>query len=283
MSSVRHPTAQNFYPGDLITQIKRFLSGFKIPDSLPEKISGMILPHAGWRYSGQTAARTLYCASQIQTPDTCLIFGADHTGVAKHSLYPAGSWKTPLGDIQVNAELAEDISKCVNHLLAEDIIAHHNEHSIEVQLPMIKYFWPEIKIVPITVRPTDDSIELGNRIGKLLQKYSDRIIGIASTDLTHYGLVYGFTPQGAGERGFHWMQGNDGRMIDRFKKCDGESVLVEARCNLNACGAGAVAALLAMMKKLGKDSGHLIEYTTSHGSAPPEQFTYGVGYAGVVY
>lgn len=283
MSSVRYPTAQNFYPGDLITQIKGFLTGFKIPDELPEKISGMILPHAGWRYSGQTAARTLYCIAQTKTPDTCLIFGADHTGVAKHSLYPAGYWKTPLGDIQVNTELANDISQCVNQLLIEDEIAHRNEHSIEVLLPMIKYFWPETAIIPIIVKPTKDSIELGYAIGTLLRKVKKDIIVIASTDLTHYGLMYGTVSHGIGTRGLKWMTQNDQQMIRHFVSCNSKKVLAEAQENSNACGAGAVAALLAMLQKLGKDTGHLIEYTTSHGLNPPEKFTYGVGYAGVVY
>ena len=130
MTSVRHPIAQGFYPGDLIAQIKGFLAGFKIPDGLPKKISGMILPHAGWQYSGKTAARTFYCTSPTKTPETCIIFGADHSGIAKHSLYPTGYWKTPLGDIKVNTELASDISKHINQLMTEDSIAHKTEHSI---------------------------------------------------------------------------------------------------------------------------------------------------------
>ena len=283
MTSVRYPIAQDFYPGDLTAQIKGFLTGFKIPDGLPEKISGMILPHAGWRYSGQTASRTIYCTSQTKTPDTCLIFGADHTGVVKHSLYPTGSWKTPLGDIQVNTELANDISKSVDQLMVKDSIVHKTEHSIEVQLPMIKYFWPEATIIPIIVKPTKDSLELGNAIGTLLRKSKEDVIGIASTDLTHYGLMYGTVSHGIGVKGFRWMTQNDQQMIHHFIACDSKKVLTEAQKNSNACGAGAVAALLAMMQNLGKDTGHLIDYTTSHGLNPPEKFTCGVGYAGVVY
>ncbi|MCK5387411.1 MAG: AmmeMemoRadiSam system protein B [Gammaproteobacteria bacterium] len=283
MTSVRYPIAQDFYPGDLIAQIKGFLAGFTIPIGLPEKISGMILPHAGWQYSGKTAARTIYCTSQTKTPDTCLIFGADHAGVAKHSLYPTGSWKTPLGDIQVNTELANDISKSVNHLMVENSIAHQTEHSIEVLLPMIKYFWPETTIIPIIVKPTKDSLELGYAIGTLLRKSKKEVIGIASTDLTHYGLMYGTVLHEIGVKGFRWMTQNDQQMIQHFITCNSKKVLTEAQKNSNACGAGAVAALLAMMQKLGKDTGHLIDYTTSHGLNPPEKFTCGVGYAGVVY
>ncbi len=283
MTSVRYPTAQDFYPGDLIAQIKGFLAGFKIPDGLPVKISGMILPHAGWRYSGKTAACTVYCASQTKTPDTCLIFGADHVGIGKHSLYSTGSWKTPLGDIQVNTELASDISNSVNQLLAEDSIAHQTEHSIEIQLPLIKYFWPEATIIPIIVKPTWDCLELGYAIGTLLRESKEDVIGIASTDLTHYGLMYGSVSHGIGAKGFKWMTQNDHRMINHFITRNGRKVLTEAQMNANACGAGAVAALLAMMQNLGKDTGHLIDYTTSHGLNPPEKFTCGVGYAGVVY
>jgi hypothetical protein len=283
MTSVRQPVARDFYPGDLTAQIKGFLARFKIPEGLSEKISGMILPHAGWQYSGKTAARTFYCASRTKTPETCLIFGADHAGIAKHSLYPTGYWKTPLGDIKVNAELASEISKHVNQLIAEDSVAHEDEHSIEVQLPMIKYFWPETTIIPIIVKPTSDSLELGYSIGTLLQKSKENIICIASTDLTHYGLMYGAVSHGIGVKGFKWMAQNDKQMLHHFISCNGRKVLAEAQINSNACGAGAVAALLAMMQKFGKDTGHLIEYVTSHGLNPPEKFTYGVGYAGVLY
>jgi len=283
MTSVRYPTAQDFYPGDLIKQIKGFLAGYKIPDWLPEKISGMILPHAGWRYSGQTVARTIYCASRTKTPDTCIIFGADHTGVAKHSLYPSGIWKTPLGDIQVDTKLANDINKSVDQLMEEDSITHQTEHSIEVQLPMIKYFWPGTAIIPIIVKPTKDSLELGYAIGTFLRKSKKNVIGIASTDLTHYGSMYGTVSHGIGVKGFEWMKQNDNRMIRCFIACNGKKVLEEAQKYFNACGAGASAALIAMMKELGKNTGQLVEYTTSHGLNPPEKFIYGVGYAGIVY
>ena len=79
------------------------------------------------------------------------------------------------------------------------------------------------------------------------------------------------------------MTQNDQQMIHHFIACKSEKILTEAQKNSNACGAGAVAALLAMMQNLGKDTGHLIDYTTSHGLNPPEKFTCGVGYAGVVY
>jgi hypothetical protein len=167
--------------------------------------------------------------------------------------------------------------------LAEDSNAHQTEHSIEVQLPMIKYFWPETKIIPILVKPTLDCLELGYAIGTLLRKSKEDVIGIASTDLSHYGLMYGSVSHGIGAKGLKWMTQNDQRMINHFINCNSKKVLMEAQKNSNACGAGAVTALLAMMQKLGKDTGHLIDYTTSHGLNPPGKFTCGVGYAGVVY
>jgi AmmeMemoRadiSam system protein B len=267
-STTRFPVATEFYPGDCKRHILDFIAGFKISIEFPSDLIGAVVPHAGWRYSGRTAARTIYCLSKKSNPEICIIFGADHTGVLKHGILPKGNWETPLGTILIDEELSELLLSSMPEFLSIDVNAHNREHSIEVI---------------IIVRPEQSSLELGEGIGSILKSSGIPGITVASTDLTHYGEFYGFTPAGMGRSGFQWMRENDVQMIKLMESCEGEKVLVEARQSRNACGSGAVAAMLGVLQTLGRNKGTLVEYSTSHGASPESDFSFGVGYAGVVY
>jgi AmmeMemoRadiSam system protein B len=280
---IRYPVAQGFYPGASVDQINSFIKGFNTPDSLPSRLSGAIVPHAGWQYSGRTAARTIYCLSKRSSPGLCVVFGADHSGLIKHSILGSGQWDTPFGRLAVAEEICNSIMAAMSHLLSEDFNAHSQEHSLEVIFPFVKHFFPNVEIIPIIVKPDESSADLGRTIGMVLGDSDLPAIFVASTDLTHYGDVYGFTPAGSGESGYAWMQSNDQKMIKYMERCNGLDVLTEAVRSQNACGAGAVAALCSVMESMNVHSGQLIEYTTSHGDGPVEHFRYGVGYAGIVY
>ncbi len=282
MKNMRQPIARQFYPGNCQKQIGWFLTDYKVPKNIPVKPIAAVLPHAGWSYSGATAARCLFCLAQQRIPDTVIIFGADHSGVDQHVMYPSGGWVTPLGVINIDKDLGIEIFTEMPALIIDAPEAHSNEHSIEVLTPMVKYFWPKAKFLPITVKPVSSSIDLGHNLGKMLSNRTDVVV-LASTDLTHYGSVYGFAPAGLGAEGFRWLRKNDKQMIMAITTGTPAAVLDEARTNHNACGAGAVAALKAFVLETGRENGHLIEYTTSHGSQSPEEFEYGVGYAGIVF
>lgn len=282
MKDMRQPIAQHFYPGDCQKQIEWFLMDYIVPKNIPAKSIAAVLPHAGWSYSGATAAHSLFCLAQQRNPDTVIIFGTDHTGVYQHALYPSGHWVTPLGVLNIDKELGTEILNEIPDLIINAPEAHANEHSIEVLTPMVKYFWPKAQFLPITVKPELSSIDLGHNLGKILSGRTDVVV-LASTDLTHYGSVYGFAPAGLGAEGFRWLCKNDRQMITAITTGTPVEILDEARNNRNACGAGAVAALKAFVIETELDNGHLIEYTTSHGSQSPEEFEYGVGYAGIVF
>lgn len=281
MTPTRQPAARGFYPGDCQAQIEQFIRGYHPPDLLPEKLIGGVVPHAGWSYSGATAAQTLYTLSLHSQPKTCIIFGTDHTGVMKHALYPEGEWEAPLGSVPVDSGLAGRISREADDLVLVSAEAHSREHSIEVIVPMILTFWPEASIVPITVRPEESAKDLGQRVAEIAGNES--VVYIASTDLTHYCWTYGFSPAGVGAEGLEWLQRNDRRIIDLLLSVSSAEILEEAQNHHNACGAGAVTAVTAAVSYLGVKSGNLIAYTTSHGDAPADEFTTGVGYVGLVW
>lgn len=283
MTMIRHPVATGFYPGDVRSQVEALLLAVKMSPCLPTQLRGVLVPHAGWQYSGATAIKTLYALSQRSHPKMCIIFGADHTGVAKHAIYPEGEWMTDLGSLKINRTFTKTLHKAFPELAELNADAHDREHSIEVLTPMIKYLFPDITIVPITVKPETSSEELGRVIASYIKERNEDAVIIASSDLTHYGSYFGFTPAGTGSFGLEWMQSNDHRMIKLCCSVSAGDILSEAHHHHNACGAGAVTALLRALSTLGIQEGHLIEYTTSHGSQPACDFTVGVGYAGIAF
>jgi AmmeMemoRadiSam system protein B len=167
--------------------------------------------------------------------------------------------------------------------LQDDPAAHSREHSIEVQVPFIKYLFPDAKIVPIMVSPGSRAVDLGTRIGTLLADYAREVFVVGSTDLTHYGPSFGFTPYGVGNDALQRMKDNDRRLLDLALQMQADGIIEEASQYRNACGAGAVAATVAAAQVLGSGCGYLLEHTTSQDVMPERQARDAVGYAGIVF
>ncbi len=281
---MRQPVAPHFYPGDVAAQVNEYLVDFEPPDE-PEQPIGGLVPHAGWIYSGSIAARVIKCLEQAR-PETFVLFGAVHSwSVQPGAVYATGGWETPAGEARVDEELARRlVEACPDHLTI-DPASHAQEHSIEVQLPIIKVLYPEAKIVPIAMPPTPTAHEMGRAIGRVLAKADRRVAVLGSTDLTHYGPNYGFAPWGSGAEAREKMYHNDRRIIDLILALHGDRVVAETDARSNACGGGAIAATVAAVTELGAEGGALIEYTTSHDvmKEPPDSFQTAVGYAGIIF
>ena len=279
---VRAPVAVPFYSGDIRAQMEIYEREFTPSSDLPEVISGGIVPHAGWYYSGRTASRVYLSIRHRRSPRTFVLFGAVHVpGVHSFAVYPDGSWQTPLGEAEVDRSLAEMFLEEIPDLLVPDTRAHAREHSIEVQLPMIKYLFPDARIVPIAAPPLEEAVKLGGRIGRLIAGMDVAVIG--SSDLTHYGDDYGFAPAGYGEDARAWMRSNDMKIIGAALDMQAERIIPEAEADWNSCGAGAMAATVAAAKSVGAGKGVLLEYTSSFDVRPEEEFRMAVGYAGIIF
>lgn len=283
-STSRVMAARGFYPGDCQAQLDAFIAGHQTPDELPQSLHGAMLPHAGWMYSGGVAARTLNCFRKIPEPETVVMFGAVHDpSVTIHALYPEGEWDTPLGRVKVDHLGGAAILEEAAGQMEANVEAHTFEHSIEVLVPMVKYFLPDAGIIPIAVLPEPAATAIGMAAAKALDLQKRSTIFLASSDLTHYGRQFGTAPAGTGPKAEAWMEENDRRLIDILCQGTGEEVLEEALMHRNACGAGALAALKGAMAVLGVPQGHLIEYTNSHKVMKDRVFQQAVGYAGVVF
>ncbi|OYT39476.1 MAG: AmmeMemoRadiSam system protein B [Desulfurococcales archaeon ex4484_58] len=198
--NIRYPVvAGYFYPKDSIElkdMIKKlFLHRYgpgkepAISSSRRRETIGYLAPHAGYIYSGPIAAHTYYNLALDGKPETIIVIGTNHTGLGSLvSVYPSGKWITPLGELRVDCELAEEI--VYNSELAElDTDAHLEEHSVEVQLPFIQYiFGNDIYILPIVLglHSYETAEDLAKAINKATTKLNRDTIIIASSDLNHY-------------------------------------------------------------------------------------------------
>jgi MEMO1 family protein len=256
-------------------------------DTAPIVLGG-IVPHAGWVYSGAVAAEVFWELSRQVKPETVVvIFGAVHRRHGhRATVFMSGAWETPLGLARVGERLTERLLG-QSGLLEADPHAHDQEHSIEVQVPFLQHLLPQSAIVPIMVPPTEKAAAVGAAVGRTCQAYGVDALFIGTTDLTHYGPGYGFTPEGVGPAGLNWAKEvNDRRMIELILALRDDQAVGEAEANQNACGAGAIAATIAACKARGATKATLLRHITSYEVASEvydEPMQDAVGYAGIMF
>lgn len=199
MPTVRRPVvASQFYEGNaeaLRAQITScFLSPLgpkKLPQinlhSHPRNIAGLICPHAGYIYSGPVAAHSFFELAQDGKPDTVVLLGPNHTGYGSAlAMIREGVWRTPLGDVAIDSDLADAILHETS-LIDVDDLAHRFEHSLEVQLPFLQFLYDDaFKIVPISflMQDYESAVEVGRALTEALD--AKNAVVIASSDMTHY-------------------------------------------------------------------------------------------------
>jgi len=258
----RPAQAGAFYPdteGALRTQIQQsFLHKLgpgsipAVPGTLNKNLLGLIVPHAGYSYSGPVAAHSYNHLGSTGLVGSVIILGPNHTGMGSGvSTMIEGEWSTPLGDAPIDGELAREIVDDADIIDVEDE-AHRNEHSIEVQLPFLQFVYPRrFKFVPICMMLQDleTSIEVGEAIVKAAERYNAIII--ASSDWTHY------EPQEIAAL-------RDRRAIQAALEMDDKKFqqIIEDDA-VSACGYGPVTAMIHAVKILGAKKTTLLSYQTS--------------------
>ncbi len=247
---------------------------------LPVPIVAAIVPHAGWAFSGRTAWAAI---AALPEADVVVLFGNDHRGRARRPAVTAnGSWETPLGGLEVDAEFARKLVDA--QVAVADERAHEEEHSVELQMPLVARRFPGARVVPLLVPHTDDAKRLGEAAARIAGECGRRVVAIGTTDLTHYGDNYGFTPAGDGPGALPWMKRNDASIIDLMRRLAVDEVYAEVEANGNACGAGPIVATLAYAKARGSAGGVAVHYTTSADEAPDREGPFlAVGYVGMLF
>ena len=241
---------------------------------------GGIVPHAGWYFSGSIACNVIHCIKGQGTTDVVVIFGMHLHADSPCYMMAEGAWETPFGEIPVEETLANEIAQKFS-LTLETPKRFTQDNTVELQLPFIKYFFKDAKIVAIGVPPHKKSLEIGRAVVEISKRLGLRVKVIGSTDLTHYGANYGFVSKGSGEQAVDWVRNeNDRRVIDAMLALEPEKVITEALSSQNACCAGAAATAIETAKHLGANRADELAYTTSYDKSPGDSF---VGYVGIVF
>jgi len=273
MTSIREPVvAGTFYPGSASALDDTLTRLFGEPvtaseDALASPV-GLIVPHAGYVYSGPTAAAGYRWLATLGRPAWALILGANHTGMGRPiSLAQEGTWRTPLGEVPIAAELA---GRLVETGLEVSESAFLREHSIEVQLPFLQFLYGEgLPFVPICVMTPSlpELMRAGEAIADVIR--DEPGVVIVSSDFTHY-------------EPHEVAQQLDHKAIEQILSLDVEGFyqhLVGER--LSICGGGAIVVLMGIAQRLGWNQTRLLSYATS-GDVSGDRSAV-VGYAAICF
>ncbi len=238
----------------------------KVPEQKPldGRLVALVAPHAGYVYSGQTAA-VAYKLLAGAAYDTVVLIGPYHRAFFPGaSIWRSGTWKTPLGEVAIDEELAGAIVKENRDFEFTDD-AHLAEHSLEVQIPFLQRTLKNFKIVPILI--SDPSPENYERLAKAVLKNSEgkNVLIIASTDMSHY------YPDETTRK-------MDRLTLDLLEKKDSSRLLREMELkNSELCGEAAVLTVLEIAKLMGKPEVQLLRYSTSADSTGDKARVVGYG------
>ena len=292
---VRRASAWGFHPFDRDEERREieqcFLSKHgaggkpKICEEGARRIIGGVSPHAGLIYSGPIASHLYYRLAKDGRPETFVILGVSHGGNPGFATMFDAVWRMPMGDVMVDSELAKAIVK-LSEFVDINPGAHEGEHSIEIQLPFLQYIYDErFKIVPITVGYGDYEMceNVGTAIAEAAEDLGRDIVVIGSTDFTHYGSLYGYTPVGTSpfRKVLEWVYKTDNSLIETIISLDAEGLIKKVReNNYTMCGYLPVATMIVAAKKMGASKGELLKYATSYDVQGSTDLI--VGYASIV-
>jgi AmmeMemoRadiSam system protein B len=279
--------AGSFYPAQpdrldaLVASLLAGAARVPRPDDLrPDAVAGLLVPHAGLVFSGLIAALSWALAGEIR-PATIVLAGTDHQALAEGiGVWTGGPWRSPLGDIPVNDDLAGTIA-ALGPPFAPDDAAHLEEHSLEVQLPLLARTCPGARIVPLAVSPRLRShARAGATLGRLLAKRradGESILLVASSDLAHYPPA-------------RICEDTDAELLVPLLQLDAEALLAGEDAVLRAdrpglvcglCGIDPVRVTLGALAEMGATHGILLGAATSADAGADPRRT--VGYAAAAF
>jgi AmmeMemoRadiSam system protein B len=223
-----------------------------------------VAPHAGWSYSGVLAVKAVSALNS--GADTVVVIGG-HLPVGMRPLFAEEeAVETPLGNIPIDGEFRDMLRKELGG--GPD---RYQDNTVEVQLPLVRHFFPQAKILWLRLPGEIGALAAGKeiaRIGVLLRRHT---VVLGSTDLTHYGDHYDFTPRGRGREALNWVKEvNDAAFITSVLEGNPRRILERAGRDRSACSVGAVLGALGFAQALGADRNGLLAYKTSLDGVDPE-------------
>jgi len=256
---IRQPAvAGSFYPGEpsqLAKMIAEMLAKTEKP-SIPGDIIGLIVPHAGYIYSGPVAAYAYKAIQGMEYSDVIVIAPCHVEAFAGAAVYPGDAYATPLGDVEINKELSNKIASYSNLIKLSDQGHRFNyrggEHSLEVQLPFLQTMLKDFRLVAIVMGSQDMQTckDLAESIAKHCRNRNDILI-VASSDLSHY-------------HDYDTAVKLDNRVVELVNNYDYNQLFEEIKQQkIEACGGGPIIALMMAAEKLGAGDIKVVNYANS--------------------
>jgi AmmeMemoRadiSam system protein B/AmmeMemoRadiSam system protein A len=276
-SASRGPAvAGMFYPADpegLRALVGKLLAQAR-PPQMRGEVVGLVVPHAGYSYSAAVAAYAYKTVQGRRGLEVVVIGPSHHLPLSGAGLSSAATWRTPLGEVEVDQELNQALQATAPQIFHPADEAHAPEHSIEVQLPFLQVALQDFKLVPVLIQ--DFSPENCKRIGQVLGEVlrGRHCLLVASTDLAHYPptelcrqvdlkTLANIEKRALGAI-YQWEQEATARYADRNVAC-------------TMCGLGPVVAVLVAAEALGADQVVRLKYANS-GEIEPATAQRSVGY-----
>jgi MEMO1 family protein len=260
--------AGTFYP-DNPRALAKQIQDFTRSPAVAEKIScqACLVPHAGYAYSGHVAAAVY---GRITLPKRIIVLGVRHFPYGEEAaILSEGAWRTPLGDVLIDSDLAAKIVHACP-LLREDSVAHEREHSLEVQMPFLQVLDPGFTFVPIalgTIR-FDQLVSIGESLGKILAAEPDVLL-LTTSDFNHY-------------EDDATTRKKDHLAIEQILNLDPRGLFDVCRKEkISMCGLGPTVAMLSALKMTGSNRPELVKYATSADVSGDTSAV--VGYAGMFF
>lgn len=257
--------AGQFYSADpqqLKQQVETFLSG---AETRHEAI-GVILPHAGYVYSGSVAGRVL---AETMIPRQVILCGPNHRGAgAPAAVSGASAWASPLGDVPVASELRDRLLDTIEPLQVDDL-AHQFEHSLEVMLPFLQLSRPGVEIVPLALGHLSlkQCLQLGCELGRALVDWDQPVLLLASSDMHHFSSA-------------EVTERLDAEAIERMTTFDIEGLYRTVQeQQISMCGVLPAVVVMTAARELGASRCRLVDY--SHSGRVNGDYSSVVGYAGL--
>ncbi len=268
--------ADSFYPKDLqeITNIvKKFEENVQLPE-IHGRIHGAIVPHAGYIYSGYCASHVYKILEKSSNIKNIIMIGPYHSDGSDDIVIPDyQEWETPFGNISTNQSMLKFfIQKFEENNIPHRLEKENMEHSLEVQMPLLKYFLPEVQIIPFLCNNISLYKKMSEIILNAIQSYTNTIF-IASSDLSHYHEE-------------KIANDIDGKTINHILNCDESKIIDDVVHHQGACGGVGILSLVGIANQLSLQT-QLLNYSTSFNGgeilslkSPPSRV---VGYSSIIF
>lgn len=244
-------------PDRLAAQLDGYLS--RVEEAGAEVPIAVIVPHAGYQYSGRCAAHAFKLLAGSQYRRAVILAPSHHAAFSGASIADVDAYRTPLGDVPLDRKTCDELLE--SDLVSSVAAAHRYEHSLEIELPFLqRVLKPGFSIVPLVVGQISqaEAEKLGGLIAPLLD---EQTVLVVSSDFTHYGRRFGYLPFTTDVQDN--LEKLDRGAIDRIIELDVAGFLGYCdRTGATICGQKPIAVAIAALQKVGA-SGKLLDYDSS--------------------